>query len=683
VAAREVNPEFLAEAQDILEAIGNVLRQFEQYARAGQFKADLVNQLFRSYHSLKGLSAMLGYTRMSSYTHRLEDVLDRVRLGRIPVSPRLVDLLWDSLETLQRLLQEMAEGTEGVDLDKALQAVDRFVESAQRETSPVGTDPLERLALDAATRQSLTEYEEHRLREAVRQGLRVYSIHLRLTFADFDRVLREANAVLNRHGELISTLPEVGTDPDQIGFRLLWASSASPDALRDLLPVAPTRVDLLYTPAEPERPVAEAEAEPAEVEAEPVFLRDLSRFVRVDLQALDAVLNVVGEVGVLRSRQESLIRDLQSRFPEMAAYLAFLLQLTQEMAARLGEAQRHLLEMRLVPIGTVYGRLERMVRRLARQAGKQVQTVFLGGETRLDKTLIDHMMDPLVHILRNAIDHGLEAPDERRARGKPEVGTVRVEAAQVGQRIALRITDDGRGIQLERVRRRAIQMGLIDEQTEVTVQDVLRLIFEPGFSSAERVGEVSGRGVGLDIVKRTVERLNGTITVHTEAGRGTTFEILLPITLAVVPAVIVRVGPERFAIPLALVQEIVEVRPEHLRQVEGQELLQYHEGTVPLIRLGRVFRLSDDRDGGVAVVSRAGRQWFALHADGIEGMQEIVIKRISARLQDLRGISGAAEIGEDRPVLVLDPIGLTARVFSRGSAGGSPRVSREGSHTPT
>jgi two-component system chemotaxis sensor kinase CheA len=577
----------------------------------------------------------------------------------------------------------MVEGTEGIDLDKALQAVDRFVESARREASTAGADPLERLALDAATRQSLTEYEEHRLREAVRQGLRVYSIHLRLTFADFDRVLREANAVLNRDGELISTLPEVGTDPDQIGFRLLWASSASPEALRDLLPVAPTRVDLLYTPAEPERPVVEAEAEPAEVEAEPVFLRDLSRFVRVDLQALDDVLNVVGEVGVLRSRQESLLRDLQNRFPEMVIHLTPLLQSTQEMAVRLGEAQRRLLEMRLVPIGTVYGRLDRMVRRLARQAGKQVQTVFLGGETRLDKTLIDHMMDPLVHLLRNAIDHGLEAPDERRARGKPEVGTVRVEAAQVGQRIALRIADDGRGIQLEKVRQRAIQMGLIDEQTEITVQDALRLIFEPGFSSAEQVGEVSGRGVGLDIVKRTVERLNGAITVHTEAGRGTAFEILLPITLAIVPAVIVRVGPERFAIPLALVQEIVEVRPEHLRQVEGQELLQYHGGTVPLIRLGRVFHLPDTRDGGVAVVSRAARQWFALYVDGIERMQEIIIKRISARLQDLRGISGAAEIGEDRPVLVLDPLGLTARVFPRGFAGGSPRGARGDSHTPT
>jgi len=670
VAARELNPEFLAEAQDILEAIGSVLRQFEQYARTGQFKADLVNQLFRSYHSLKGLSAMLGYTRLSAYTHRLEDVLDQVRLGRIPVSPRLVDLLFDSLDTLHRLLQETTTGTEVIDLDPALEAVDRFVESARREASPAEADPLDRLALDAATRRSLTEYEEHRLREAVRQGLRIYSVYLRLPFADFDRVLREANAVLNRHGELISTLPEAGTDPDQIGFRLLWASQVSPDAVRDLLPTAPTRLDLLYAPesmvpAEPGPPTVEAETEPSEAEAEPAFLRDLSRSVRVDLQALDAVLNVVGEVAVLRSRQESLVRDLQARFPETAGALAALLQVTQEMAVRLGEAQRQLLELRLVPIGTVYGRLERMVRRLARQAGKQVQTVFLGGETRLDKVLIEHMMEPLVHILRNAVDHGIEDPDERRARGKPETGTVRIEASQVGQRIVLRITDDGRGIQLEKVRRRAVQMGLIDEQTEVTVQDVLRLIFEPGFSSAERVGEVSGRGVGLDIVKQTVERLNGTVTVHTEAGRGTTFEILLPITLAIVPAVIVRVGPERFAVPLALVQEIVEVRPEHLRQVEGQELLQYHEGTVPLIRLGQVFRLTDTHDGGFAVVSRTGRQWFALHVDAVERMQEIVIKRISARLQDLRGISGAAEIGEDRPVLVLDPIGLTARVFPR------------------
>ncbi|MCS7311698.1 MAG: chemotaxis protein CheA [Acidobacteria bacterium] len=671
MAARELNPEFLAEAQEILETIGSVLRQFEQYARVGQFKADLVNQLFRSYHSLKGLSSMLGYTRLSAYTHRLEDVLDRVRLGKVPVSPQLVDLLFDSLETLQRLLQETTETTEGIDLDSALEAVDRFVERAQRPSPSAEADPLDRLALDAATRQSLTEYEEHRLREAVRQGLQIYSIYLRLPFADFDRVLREANTVLNRHGELISTLPEAGTDPDQIGFRLLWASQVSPDAVGSLLPTAPTRLDLLYIPgssplAEPSPPAAETEAEPLETEIEPALLRDLSRSVRVDLQALDAVLNVVGEVTALRSRQESLIRDLQGRFPEMAGSLVALLQLTQEMATRLGEAQRHLLELRLVPIGTVYGRLERMVRRLARQAGKQVQTVFLGGDTRLDKVLIEHMMDPLVHILRNAVDHGIEEPDERRAQGKPETGTVRIEASQVGQRIALRIADDGRGIQLEKIRQRAIQIGLIDKQAEVTVQDVLRLIFEPGFSLAERVDEVSGRGVGLDIVKQAIERLNGTVTVYTEVGRGTTFEILLPSTLAIVPAVIVRVGLERFAVPLALVQEILEVRPEYLRQVEGQELLQYREEAVPLIRLARVFQLVDTPNGpGFAIVSRAGRQWFALYVDAVERMQEIVIKRISARLQDLRGISGAAEIGEDRPILVLDPISLTARVFPR------------------
>ncbi len=668
----ETRPEFFAEAQEILEALGQSIRKAERQLREGQVKAAVINQIFRAFHSLKGLASMMGYNRISQYTHRMEDLLDRVRLGKVLIEQSLIDLLYDAIDVLQLLLREISEQQSIVDLDRETRRIEDHVARAAPPADQ--TDPLDQLELDPTIRGSLTEYEEHRIREAIRQRRNLYLIDIVLNYADFDQVLREMHTILEEHGELISTLPAFHPDLDesQIGFRLLVATNEPADVIRAYLPTPPTRIEILHTPAAPSTPETAPAAQPSAqteptapeptapppTEPETSIVYDYSRHIRVHMQSLDALMNLLGELFILHAQQENLLKELLDRPDTLHRTVPRLRRLVEEIGRRLSEAQHQVLEMRLVPIGSLYGRLERLVRKLAQHFQKNVRAVFLGGETKLDKVMMDHILDPLVHIIRNAIDHGIEPPAERVRRGKPEVGTVRMEAAQLGNWIAIRITDDGAGIDLERVRVRGIDLGLLEDRPDLTRTDILRVIFAPGFSSAESVSEVSGRGIGLDIVKRTIEQLNGTITVRTEPGRGTTFEILLPITLAIISAILVRIGGERFAIPLSSVQEIVTVTPDIIRTVEGREVLQYHDGSIPLLRIARLFGLPEQNTHGFALVSRVGNQVVSLHVDDIERMQEIVIKRISPRLQHIRGISGAAEVGLDRPVLVLDPMGL-------------------------
>ena len=669
----EMKQEFLAEAQDILDQISDILRNLEQDLTRGQPRPDRINQLFRNYHSLKGLSGMLGFQRISHYTHALEDLLDRVRLGKRVLDEGLLEFLQNTVNIIHTLLQEIAKQKEELDLERLIQEVQ---EQADRGPMPSATeDALDVLDLDEKVRKSLTEYEEHRLRENIRSGSTLYSITLLLDLNNFDHILREVNAILNEHGELISTLPsyDKDLDPSKMRFRLLFASTEPPEVIHAYLPVEPESYDVIYertrseaTPAgeaikEPPETVVSSQ-EPGQGEA-PQFLRDLSRFVRVDIEYLDELMNILGEMFIIRSQFDHQIKMLRGRDSEIDRNLNSVLRLNHELYRKLGEAQRRVLEMRLVPIATIYGRLDRLIRQLARQFNKKIESQLLGGGTKLDKVVMEHLIDPLIHIIRNAIDHGIEPPEERRQRGKPETGLIRIEASHQGNNIVLKISDDGRGIQIDRIRQRALELGFLEDREDLTQQEILQALFMPGFSSAETVTEVSGRGVGLDIVKKMIGQLNGSISVFTEPGQGTTFEIILPITLAIISAVLVRVEDQTFAIPLSSVMEIVTVQSDSIQHVSGREVLRYHDDAVPLIRLRQLFQLERGSEPGFAVVSRLGRQPFAILVDEILRMQEIVIKRLARRMDFLPGISGAAEVGEERPVLVIDPPALIERTL--------------------
>ncbi len=682
-ASNEMTEEFLAEAQEHVETIGQTLSKFEAYARKGEFKANLINQLFRSFHSLKGLSGMLGFDRISTFTHTLEELLDKVRLGKIQVSARLLDGLYLALEHLHRLLSEVREKEEALDLEKALDEVKKLFE--QTPQSGREEDPLQRIPLDEQTRSSLTEYEEHRLRECIRNRFSIYSISLLLDISNFDQILRSTNEILNEHGELISTLPayDAELDPSKMRFRLLYATREPEEIVRAYLPIKPEEITILLkgefeeeeTKSEEhvDGKIQEAKHEEAEKDTLPddvKWLRDLSQYVRVDLRSLDNIMNIIGEMFIIRTQQEELIREIMFTYSLDERLINGILQKNEEFARKLSEAQRAVLEMRLVPIGTIYGRLERLIRRLSRQFDKDIRVHLLGGETRLDKLVIERLIDPLVHIIRNAVDHGIEPPKERKAKGKPPYGMISIEASQVGNTIVIKVSDDGRGIQIERVRRLAVQKGILEDRPDLTKQEILRALFVPGFSSADHVTEVSGRGVGLDVVKKHINELNGSISVYTEVGQGSVFEIVLPITLAIVSAVVIRVGQERFAVPLSSVNEIVELSPGAVQKVEGHEVINYHGRSIPLIRLSEIFQIEAQPNGeGYAIVGHIGRRTYSILVDEIIRMQEIVIKQFSKRLENLHGISGVTEIGTARPVLVIDPSGLVEQTFLTHGSG--------------
>jgi two-component system chemotaxis sensor kinase CheA len=334
-------------------------------------------------------------------------------------------------------------------------------------------------------------------------------------------------------------------------------------------------------------------------------------------------------------------------------------KISRNLDRKLNELQKSVIEIRMVPVGQIYSKLSRTVRKLARELKKELELVLRGEDTELDKMMVEELTDPLMHIIRNAIDHGIEPAEERRTKGKSAVGRVTLNAYQQGNSVVIDVTDDGRGIDAERIRKVAIDRGLIGPKEVIDQQRANELLFMPGFSTATQVSEISGRGVGLDVVKRNIQELKGTIEVMTRAGEGTTFRISLPITLAIIQALIVAAGGEKFAIPLTSVEESLRIYSRDIRTVERREVFTLRDFTLPLLRLADAFHSDDGREHGpdtkwFVVVTRAGEKVVGLLVDALVRQQEVVIKSIGERLKTIPGIAGATEIGESEIVLVVD-----------------------------
>ncbi len=633
--------DFTGEAEELLDALSRDLADFE--AQGSNVRPELVNKIFRGVHSLKGLAGMLGFGEIAELAHSLEDMLDRLRMGRIPISKALTDLLFDSVDALNRLV--IAAGDSSVrgmiDLSPLAARIDGIVHNEPQKSGVL----LAEVALDEQTRKSLTEYEEHRLAENIRAGKHIVSIEARFDFADFDEKLRGLTAKLIESGEVLSTLPAV--DPGGgIGFRLLYGSELSEDAVAAI--VANAKVTSLG----PLKPARTLEAPRLEADEE-VSLRSVSPTVRVDIGKLDAVMNTIGELLIERNQLDALARSLAGRQANELAKIA------RNLDRKLKELQKSAIELRMVPVGQIYTKLSRNVRKLARELNKNIELVLRGEETELDKMIVEEITDPLMHIIRNALDHGIEPPAERTSAGKPAAGRVSLVAYQQGNSVVVDVTDDGRGIDPENVRRSAVRRGLIAEDEPVDAARAYELLFTPGFSTASAVSEISGRGVGLDVVKKNIHQLKGTIDVISAVGKGATFRITLPITLAIIQALIVRASGQRFAIPLTAVEESLRIQAREISTVEGREVLALRDLTLPLVRLSDAFSIGsrggEQTDAKLfVVVTRSGERLAGVVVDAIVRQQEIVIKAIGARLANTPGIAGATEIGEGEIVLVLD-----------------------------
>jgi two-component system, chemotaxis family, sensor kinase CheA len=646
--------EFTSEAEELLDTLSRDLVDFE--SQGANVRPELVNKIFREVHSLKGLAGMLGFTEISELSHSLEDMLDRLRMGRIAISKELVDLLYDSVDSLNRLVIAINDPslTGLVDMTGLQRRIHQIVTSQPQQKQG---DAFAELTLDEQTRKSLTEYEEHRLLENVRAGKHILSLEVTFDFSDFDERLRVLTANLSDAGEVISTLPAIPTgNVNGIAFRLLYGSTLDCDAVAVLAPeaaVSSLRKTTTSTPTP--SPLTPAPA-PVEVEEE-LSLRSLSQTVRVDIAKLDHVMNIVGELIIEKTQLEALTRAIAMQQARMASHE--LGKISRNLDRKLNELQKSVIEIRMVPVGQIYSKISRTVRKVARELNKEIELILRGEDTELDKMMVEELTDPLMHIIRNALDHGIEPAEERKKAGKNPVGRVTLTAYQQGNSVVLDVTDDGRGVDPEKIRRVAVERGLIGEKDTVDQARAYELMFTPGFSTAAAVSEISGRGVGLDVVKKNIQDLKGTIDVLSHLGQGTTFRVSLPITLAIIQALIVDAGGDKFAIPLTSVEESLRIYSRDIRTVERREVFTLRDFTLPLLRLADAFGLEDHHDHGpdtkwFVVVTRAGEKTIGILVNALVRQQEVVIKSIGERLKSIPGIAGATEIGESEIVLVVD-----------------------------
>jgi len=685
--------EFLAEANEIVDVLGRDLLTLER-ARGSSGQPYLVNGIFRAAHSLKGLASMFGQDAISQLAHRCEDLLDNVRLGRLELSEAVLNALIDSVDFFQETLDELAHNTPTTGTAQRAKLLAEKLEQFSATSKPDHRGLLDELALEPQLRDVLTEYEEHRIAENLRQGIKLWRVGASFALSDFDQGLSKLSAAMRGIGEVISTLPALSAnDGDGIAFEVIVGTNVGEDRLRlalkglpaslselrrrqaenvdsepPALPTARTAIEQ----ATPELSLAVPEApstSPAPPPQPERSLRSLTQTVRVDIRRLDALMNSVGELLLTKSNIQRIAdaaRHGGSR-PVSTLWGQELYRESRTLERRLDELRKGILEARMVPLSQIFDKLARLVRRIAGESGKEIDFSISGGEVELDKLIVEELSDPLVHIIRNAIDHGIEMPEVRQRRAKPRRGRVAVRAMQRGNQVVIEVSDDGLGLDHARIREVALRRGILppEQINEMNPREVQNLVFLPGISTAPKVSELSGRGVGLDVVKTNIARMAGTIDISSEASKGSTFTITLPETLAIIRALVVRSAQRTYAVPLDSVIEVVAAEITEIRIVERRETIAIRGRAVPLIRLAKLLGLSPgDQKRQYIVLVGVGQQNFGIGVDELLGQQDIVIKSLGETFQNLPGVVGATDLGNRITALVVDLIALLESVIN-------------------
>jgi two-component system chemotaxis sensor kinase CheA len=658
--------DFLAEAEEILDQLSMDLVALSDCADGGECSPDLVNSVFRAAHSLKGLAGMFGFSEIAELGHHLENLLDALRLGRVDLDQAVVSALFEATELLGILVRNAGEpGGEPVDLSGAML---RINDCLSKEPKKGPASPLARLNLPERVLSSMTEYEEHRLLENVKKGRRIYSIRVSLLLSNFDSELMELTEQLKQVGEVISTLPSASGGLEAgIDFEILFGSELGSSELGTLVEREHLSVTRLGEEAELPALLEEEFHAPLAIEGS-VTAKSMSRTVRVDIGKLDQLMNIVGELVL----SHSMICEVAARM-RRDGYLIPAQELgkaAKGLEKKLSELQKGVMEIRMIPVGQLFEKMSRIVRKISREQGKKVELRLFGADTELDKLIIEDISDPVMHIVRNSIDHGIETPERRVALGKDEKGTITLSSFQKGNHVVIQVDDDGGGIDLARVKQKARELGVIGVADEVSDREALEFIFLPGFSTNLTVSEISGRGVGMDVVRTNIAALSGMIDLENRPGEGMRVTITLPITLAIIKALIISTAGRTYALPITSVLESILVEKGEIRTIERKEVIQLREATLPLLRLSEFFQLSgaqESQDSFYVVVVGIAEKRLGLVVDDLIGQQDIVIKSIGETFAGFKGISGAADLGDQRTILVLD-VGSVIGEATRGSA---------------
>ena len=654
---------FLSESREHVSAINHLLLTLETDPGSRQ----VVEGVFRAVHTIKGMSATMGYRAVADLSHEMENLLDRIRQGKAQATPETIDLLFSSCDALERAIEVAVEETdEHVSIHPLLarlraaagddRSFDLYAPAISLDDGPRAPAldaPLAPAPDDGALRVRVAAAADSLL-----PGVRAFMALRRARELGEVSAVQPAEAALHEPDftGAVSFILRTGEDADEVRRALLAVGEIGAVEVEAHAPDAPAA-----------RPAAKAEEEASEERAGAEGAAGRVRNIRVDLRRLDALMNQVGELVIVRDR---LRRLAAGTAPELGE--------TVDQASRLiGELQDEIMRARMAPVWQVFDRFPRLVRDAARTLGKKVDFVIEGKEIELDRSMLDEIGDPLVHLLRNSLDHGIESPADRRAAGKPETGTLRLSAARERSRIVIRVEDDGRGISRGRVLAKAVAVGLVsrEEADALPDEEVHRLVTRPGFSTAETVTDVSGRGVGLDVVATRVRALGGMLEIQSEPGRGTAMTLQLPQTLAIVRALLVRVSGESYALPLTHVGETVHLLPPEVGTVKGRDVAFVRDEVIPLVSLRVVLGTNGARPDTSgkrhAVILEVGETRLGVEVDTLLGQQEIVVKQFDATADTLRLFSGATILSDGRPALILDAGSLAAASHGGAEARGA------------
>ncbi|GIP21446.1 chemotaxis protein CheA [Paenibacillus sp. J22TS3] len=678
---------FIDESNDHLQSLNEKMLELEESPE----DISIVQVIFRSAHTLKGMAATMGFEDLASLTHQMENVLDLVRNDKLKMQDFIFDTLFKGLDALQSMVQDITQGGEGKEdvssIVAALQAIVRG-ENPNASSSAAPAQAGSGAAVDNSIQ--LDEFQYSVLEQSISEGHQVLYIEVSIRE---DCQLKAVRAymvfdLLERFGEVVKSHPSV-QDIEQEkfdhSFSLYYITQKEPAELESMIlnlseiggakvvaldseslsqmsqsgaseaaaaaeaPSAAKQEAAVPSTSEASaasKPAAPAEKSPRKAAAAP------SRTIRVDIDRLDVLMNLFSELLIDRVRLEQLAGEIKR---------TELTETVEHMSRVSTDLQNIVLKLRMVPVDTVFNRFPRMVRDLAKSLNKKIDLVILGAETELDRTVIDEIGDPLVHLLRNAVDHGVETTADRLAAGKSDTGTVQLKAFHSGNHVFIEIEDDGYGVNREKVVAKAIKNGVIraEEADSLTDDEVAQLLFAPGFSTAEVISDISGRGVGLDVVKTKIESLGGTVVITSKWGQGTKFSVQLPLTLSIISAMLIKLGSEKYAIPLSSIVETGLIKREQIRSVHGYMMVPYRDAHIPLLSLANIFDVADfDEDAEEEteiVVIRKGERLAALTVEEFIGQNEIVIKNLGKYLPSIPGVAGATILGDGQVALIIDP----------------------------
>ena len=682
---------FLDETKEHLQSLSDQFMILEQEPD----NMDTINEIFRSAHTLKGMAGTMGYKRMQTLTHDMENVFSEVRNNTIKVDGAMVDLLFQCLDALEEYTENIQNtGDEGTnDNEHLIKALNDYLAknsgdgapqpAKEEKKEPAKEEPKQEAGADPGKEKwreiKLGDTEHTVIAEAKKQGKRCLGVTV---YVQESCILKAARAflvykALEELGDMIVSVPSAQDIEDEhfeFDFSVIILTDADAETVKNAV-LNVSEIEAAYVgevesvqPEEAVQPAAIAEVQPKEEEQpkkaapaapakaadkKPISKPIVNRTVRVDIEKLDVLMNLVSELIIAKnslvstSSQEGILTN--NTFNEQIEYL-------ESVTTNLHES---VMKVRMVPIETVVQKFPKMIRDLSKKLDKKMQLFMSGEETELDRTVVDEIGDPLMHLLRNSADHGLESAEVRKERGKPEVGSIFLDAYQDGNNVIIEVRDDGNGIDVEAVKKKAIERGTITpEQAEnMADKDVIGLLFLPSFSTAKKVTDVSGRGVGLDVVKSKIESLSGEVEVKTKLGEGSTFIIRLPLTLAIIQALMVEVGGEKYAIPLGSIQTIEDVEPAEIKYVQAKEVINLRGTVIPLIRLNEVLDNESTKNADenlLVIIVKKGDKLAGLVVDELMGQQEIVIKSLGNYINKNKIISGATILGDGEIALILD-----------------------------